>query len=322
MSKEILQKKGLDPLIAPEQERDKAVAEAQKITAPEHEEVVSLGGLHILGTERHEARRIDNQLRGRSGRQGDPGSSRFYLSLEDDLLRIFGSDRLSGIIGKLGMEDGQPIEHRLLTKAIENAQRRVEAHNFDIRKHLLKYDDVINKQREVIYQQRKQILQGEDLKEMLFDMVEDLLDSLLPSYIDKNLPSEEWDLQGLAATLSRQFALDASLDQTRRLFSLNGRGENEALSSSALGLNELRDAVLEALKQYYASKEQRYGEKMMRYLEKMVMLQIIDNLWKDHLQNMDHLKEGIGLRGYAQKDPLIEYKKEGYAMFMEMVDRI
>lgn len=286
------------------------------------EGVAALDGLHILGTERHEARRIDNQLRGRAGRQGDPGSSRFYLSLEDDLLRIFGSDRISGIMGKLGMEDGQPIEHRLVTRAIENAQRKVEAHNFDIRKHLLEYDDVLNKQREVIYHQRRQILEGKSLKEMVFEMLEDALDELLATYVDKDKYSEEWELEGLAEALTRKFALSSKLDRARGLLSLDGKGGEGSPSLSDLTAETLQELLLDTLKQAYERKEHRYGEGLMRHLEKMVMLQVIDSFWKDHLLNMDHLKEGIGLRGYAHKDPLIEYKKEGYEMFMEMVQHL
>lgn len=279
------------------------------------------GGLHIIATERHEARRIDNQLRGRAGRQGDPGSSRFYLSLEDDLLRIFGSERLSGLMQRLGMEDGQPIEHKWVTRAIENAQRKVEAHNFDIRKHLLEYDDVMNKQREVIYQQRRQCLEGRGLKEIVFAMLEEVLDDILVVYVNSEMHPEEWDLEGLRETMWNKLALRLNLDRAKDTISLDGRKDGP-LPIGQLKRDSLREALLNALQRTYENKEKRYGEAMIRHLEKMIMLQIIDTQWKDHLLNMDYLKEGIGLRGYGQRDPLNEYKKEGYEMFMAMVQRI
>ncbi|HBA27643.1 MAG TPA: preprotein translocase subunit SecA, partial [Nitrospinae bacterium] len=283
----------------------------------EKQKVISLGGLHILGTERHEARRIDNQLRGRSGRQGDPGSSRFYLSLEDDLLRIFGSDRISGLMEKLGMEEDQPIEHKMITKAIENAQRKVEAHNFDIRKHLLEYDDVMNKQREVIYEQRKQVLEGENLKEMFFEMLEEVLDETVGIYADEGRHPEDWDMNGLRDSLIRQFSLNITSDNGA--VSIDG---GKSFNKNDINLESLKEALREALEQKYEKKESEIGSEMMRYLEKMVMLQIIDNQWKDHLLVMDHIKEGIGFRGYAQKNPLNEYKKEGFDAFAAMMQRI
>ncbi len=283
--------------------------------------IAKIGGLHILGTERHESRRIDNQLRGRSGRQGDPGSSRFYLSLEDDLLRIFGSDRISGIMERLGMNDGQPIEHKMITKAIENAQRKVEGHNFDIRKHLLEYDDVMNKQREVIYEQRRQVLEGENLKESIFEMIADVLDNIVSLYTSEDTYPEEWDLEGLKDGLSRQFSMNITLDTIDESRELRIAGKEE-LKITDTDQAKLREILLDAVYTNYDKKEQELGSEMMRYLEKMVMLQIIDNLWKDHLLAMDHLKEGIGLRGYAQKNPLNEYKREGYEMFMDMIRRI
>jgi len=316
-----------------------ALEKYKKICAREHEEVIKPkrvtiknpdgttverempGGLHVIGTERHEARRIDNQLRGRAGRQGDPGSSRFYLSLEDDLLRIFGSERLSGLMHKLGMEEGQPIEHKWVTKAIENAQRKVEAHNFDIRKHLLEYDDVMNKQREVIYQQRRQILEGKGLKEMVLDMLEDVIDELLATYVDSSYHPEQWDLEGLREALKNKFNYQINLDLSRGILSLDGD------SATPLAIPELKEEVLRerlvsSLQELYEKKEKRYGSSLMRHLEKMVLLQVIDTQWKDHLLNMDYLKEGIGLRGYAQRDPLNEYKREGYEMFRAMIQRI
>ena len=283
----------------------------------EKQKVISLGGLHILGTERHEARRIDNQLRGRSGRQGDPGSSRFYLSLEDDLLRIFGSERISGLMEKLGMEEDQPIEHKMITKAIENAQRKVESHNFDIRKHLLEYDDVMNKQREVIYEQRKQVLEGENLKEMFFEMLEEALDETVSIYADEGRHPEDWDINGLSDSLIRQFSLNITSDNG--MVSIDG---GKSLDKKDINLELLKEAINEALEKKYEKKESELGSEMMRYLEKMVMLQIIDNQWKDHLFVMDHIKEGIGFRGYAQKNPLNEYKKEGFDAFAAMMQRI
>ena len=265
------------------------------------EGVVGRGGLHILGTERHEARRIDNQLRGRSGRQGDPGSSRFYLSLEDDLLRIFGSDRIKGLMGRLGMDDGEPIEHRLVSNAIEKAQRRVEGHNFDIRKHLLEYDNVMNKQREVIYAQRRQILAGESLKADFLEMAGELVDDLLEDYTGSRMP-EEWDLQGLEAAFSRQFGFRLSLAEN-----LNG---------------DLPDFLTRKVEERFAVRAAEIGPELFEHLQQMVMLQIVDNHWKEHLLNMDHLRDGIGLRGYAQQDPLREYQREGYETFMDMIHRI
>ncbi|MGQ9688536.1 MAG: preprotein translocase subunit SecA [Desulfobaccales bacterium] len=264
--------------------------------------VVERGGLHILATERHEARRIDNQLRGRSGRQGDPGSSRFYLSLEDDLLRIFGSDRIKGLMGRLGMDDGQPIEHRMVSNAIEKAQMRVEAHNFDIRKHLLEYDNVMNQQREVIYAQRRQILAGENLKEDLLEMAQELVEDLVAEYTS-NHGMEEADLKGLEDAFLRQFGFRVSLVGT----SDNG---------------DLEEYLLEKVQERYEAKAQEIGRELWEHLQQMIMLQIVDNHWKDHLLSMDHLRDGIGLRGYAQRDPLREYQKEGYEMFMDLVQRI
>jgi len=263
--------------------------------------VVAQGGLHILATERHEARRIDNQLRGRSGRQGDPGSSRFYLSLEDDLLRIFGSERIKGLMGKLGMDDGQPIEHRMVSNAIEKAQKRVESHNFDIRKHLLEYDDVMNQQREVIYSQRRQILAGENLKEDLLDMAAELVADLVAEYtLEQDLG--EIDLKSLEDAFLRQFGFRVSL-----MGHENG---------------DLEEDLTEKVQERYAAKSQEIGPELWEHLQQMVMLQIVDNHWKDHLLSMDHLRDGIGLRGYAQRDPLQEYKKEGYETFMDLVQRI
>jgi len=270
------------------------------------EGVASLGGLHILGTERHESRRIDNQLRGRSGRQGDNGSSRFYLSLEDDLLRIFGAERISGIMDKIGIEEGQPIEHKMISKAIENAQKRVEGQNFDMRKHLLEYDDVMNRQRQVIYEQRKKVLRGEQLWQDIEEMLDEVVEELIPDFIDEKQHPEEWNLKGLDDTVYKQFFLRLDLSDPEK----------------GLNSQEIGETIVAAVKGHLKKKEEDFGEPLMQHLMKMIMLQSIDTQWKDHLLAMDHLKEGIGLRGYGQKDPVREYQKEGYAMFMEMIYRI
>jgi len=275
------------------------------------EEVVAAGGLHILGTERHESRRIDNQLRGRAGRQGDPGSSRFYLSLEDDLMRIFASERVSQLMLKLGMEEGVPIEHGMVTRAIANAQKKVEAHNFEIRKQLLEYDDVMNKQREVIYQHRHAVLSGKNIQEDVQDMIKEVVTSFLDTCCPADQYPEEWDYTGLAEALQGQFAVDIL------------QGRDQSLDQlKELGRDALREEVGAQIVHAYESKEQELGSDLMRYLEKLMLLQVIDHHWKDHLLGMDHLRDGIGLRGYGQKDPLIEYKREGFDMFSSMMDRI
>ena len=275
------------------------------------QEVVTLGGLHILGTERHESRRIDNQLRGRAGRQGDPGTSRFYLSLEDDLMRIFASERVSQLMLKLGMEEGVPIEHGMVTRAIANAQKKVEAHNFEIRKQLLEYDDVMNKQREVIYRHRRAVLSGDNLTNDLYDMMDSSVESTLNIYCPPEQYPEEWDVKGLTEVMQSQFGLDITQGKHDGGDSLRDVG---------------RDALLEDLRAHvrdaYAKKEQELGPELMRFLEKTFMLQVIDHHWKDHLLAMDHLRDGIGLRGYGQKDPLIEYKREGFDLFAGMMDRV
>jgi preprotein translocase subunit SecA len=285
-----------------EEEYSEALKKSEELCKNDKEKVVSAGGLHILGTERHEARRIDNQLRGRSGRQGDPGSSRFYLSLEDDLMRIFGSDRISGLMEKLGMEESQPIEHKWVTKAIENAQKKVEGHNFDIRKHLLEYDDVMNKQRTEIYSFRREILIGERLRERVLEMTENLVYQLMSVYCPEDKHSEEWDIKGLSEAVYGNFAADKV--EVKADFESTGQ------------------TIFERLKEAYDDKKNEIGEDNFRYLEKMIMLQVVDSQWKDHLLNMDHLKEGIGLRGYGQRDPLVEYKKEAFDAFIDVSDRI
>ncbi|MDD2851773.1 MAG: preprotein translocase subunit SecA [Desulfuromonadaceae bacterium] len=273
----------------------------------EHEEVISLGGLHILGTERHESRRIDNQLRGRSGRQGDPGSSKFYLSLEDDLLRIFGSERVSKIMDLLKIEEGEAITHSMISKSIENAQKKVEAHNFDIRKHLIEYDDVMNKQREVIYTQRREILGGQDIRGSFLEMLDETIEDISSAYAVEKVSPFEWDWQGISDSVFKCFNLHLDLprEMIGRLTPVNFR---ETLNEQAHAL--------------FDGRVQEMGDELMDHLIKIMMLQAIDTHWKDHLLNIDHLKEGIGLRGYGQKDPKQEYKKEAYNLFMEMMIRI
>ncbi len=289
----------------PEEQRRATLEKIRAQCEAEKQEVIALGGLHILGTERHESRRIDNQLRGRAGRQGDPGTSRFYLSLEDDLLRIFGSDRISGLMKRLGMEEGVPIEARIVTRAIENAQKKVEAHHFDIRKQLLEYDDVMNKQREVVYEQRREVLEGDDPRARVQELIEEHLDALIGVYCPAQVYPEEWNLKGLQEALSHQLML--SIDPKE---------------FADQGQETLRETLQERAREAYRRKEQELGESLMRDLEKVVLLRVIDTHWKDHLLAMDYLKEGIGLRGYGQKDPLVEYKREGFDLFAEMIDRI
>jgi len=271
------------------------------------EGVADLGGLHIIGTERHEARRIDNQLRGRSGRQGDPGSSRFYVSLEDDLMRLFGSDNIKGIMDRLGLEEDQPIEHSLITRAIENAQKKVEARNFDIRKHVLEYDDVMNTQREVIYSQRHKVLEKEDLKESINQMIADVIDRLLDVYAGKEIHPEEWDVKGLSEYMADIFQIKDVIDP--------------ALLED-MSRDDVRNTLLEKARAAYDKKEQELGSETMRELERFVMLKTVDQKWMDHIDAMDQLREGIGLRAYGQRDPVIEYKIEGYDMFQEMISSI
>ena len=276
-------------------------------TDAEHDEVVGLGGLHILGTERHEARRIDNQLRGRAGRQGDPGSSRFYLSLEDDLMRIFAKEWVSNLLQRLGMEEGVPIESRLISRRIEAAQKAVEGQNFESRKHLLEYDDVMNKQREAVYGMRRQLLEGVDQKELILDdYVAGILADLLEKYCPKDAHAHEWDIPKLKGDIFTRFGVDILA---------------EGVEPGKLNRQELGDAIFDKLKERYVAKEKLIGPDAMRYHERMIMLSVLDQLWKDHLLSMDHLKEGIGLRGYAQHDPLVEYKRESFDMFEAMMQR-
>ncbi len=274
-----------------------------------HDHVIEAGGLKVIGTERHESRRIDNQLRGRSGRQGDPGETRFYLSLEDNLMRIFGSDRVSGLMEKLGMEPGDAIEHPWVTKAIENAQRKVEAHNFDIRKQLLEYDDVANDQRKVIYEQRNKLLVAEDVSASVAAIHRDVVDALISEHVPPGSFEEQWDVSGLMATLERELRLNVPAGQWLK-------------EDASLDEDGLRARIQEAAEKRYREKAAEIGDDTMRHLEKAIMLQVLDLQWKDHLAAMDHLRQGIQLRGYAQKSPQQEYKREAFELFSEMLDRI
>ncbi len=274
-----------------------------------HQQVLDAGGLHIIGTERHESRRIDNQLRGRSGRQGDTGSSRFYLSLEDSLMRIFASERLAGMMQKLGMEEGEAIEHPWVNKAIENAQRKVEGHNFDIRKQLLEYDDVANDQRQVIYEQRNELMDVDDISETVHAIREDVVHQVMNHFVPPQSMEEQWDIPGLEAAVKQEF--DFEFDITGWL------GEDDNLHEETL-----RERVIEEMGKVYAEKELLAGSDTVRHFEKAVMLQVLDHQWKEHLQAMDHLRQGIHLRGYAQKNPKQEYKRESFEMFSSMLDRM
>jgi preprotein translocase subunit SecA len=267
--------------------------------------VIGAGGLFILGTERHESRRIDNQLRGRAGRQGDPGASRFYLSLEDDLMRIFAKQWVSTLLERLGMEEGVPIESRMISKRIEGAQKAVESQNFESRKHLLEYDDVMNKQREAVYGLRRQLLEGVEQRELILeDYVGGILSGLLDEFAGEKVRPDQWNIKGLEERLINHFGLKLG---------------SEAINAQELSRHELGDAIFDKLKEQYEAKEKILGPETMRQHERMVMLSVIDGLWKDHLLSMDHLKEGIGLRGYAQQDPLVAYKRESFDMFEAMM---
>jgi preprotein translocase subunit SecA len=268
---------------------------------------VALGGLHILGTERHEARRIDNQLRGRAGRQGDPGSSRFFLSLEDDLMRIFGGERVKQMMFRLGMTEGVPIESRLISNRIENAQKSVEAQNFDARKHLLEYDDVMNKQRETIYAIRRSALEGKDQRDYVLGIAEDVALELVDTYCPREQHPGQWNTTQLLAEVSSQFGIDAK-----------AAGADPA----ALNHDQLAGALADAVKARYEEKEKQFSPDLLRWLERRIILDVVDTQWKDHLLSLDHLKEGIGLRGYGQKDPLVEFKKEAFILFEDMMARI
>jgi preprotein translocase subunit SecA len=276
--------------------------EAQKITSEEKKKVIELGGLAVIGTERHESRRIDNQLRGRAGRQGDPGSSRFYLSLEDDLLRLFGGDKLKNLMNRLNIPDNEPIESGMVSKAIENAQKRVEGQNFQIRKRLLEFDDVMNKQRQVIYSLRKDILEGANLEGELKQWIEEVA----LSFIDKYAPAEEyqekWDLDELEKSFKEWLGIDVKIDREKEW-----------------DRKELEDYIIGQILDFYKQKEEKVGSEVLREFERYITLQVLDNLWKDHLHMLDRLRESVSLRGYAQRDPLVEYKKESLDLFEEML---
>ena len=282
--------------------------EFKQHTNEEREKVTAAGGLRIIGTERHESRRIDNQLRGRAGRQGDPGASRFYISLDDDLMRLFGSERLTGIVNALGLEDDQPIEHRMLSNAIENAQRRVEGKNFDIRKHVLQYDDVMNKQREVIYAQRKQVLNGENLKDSFVKMLEGVADSVIATYCADQHP-DYWDWDGMTTYAESLFLPKGALDEVHK-------------DLESVAKEDIKEILLEAANKAYEAREAEFGPELMRELERVVLLRTVDEKWMDHIDAMDQLRYGVGMRGYAQRDPVIEYKFEGFEMFEEMIKNI
>ncbi|MBI3307665.1 MAG: preprotein translocase subunit SecA [Candidatus Omnitrophica bacterium] len=268
--------------------------------------IAGKGGLAVIGTERHEARRIDNQLRGRSGRQGDPGSSKFFISLEDDLMRIFGSDRIAGIMQKLGMEEGEVIQHPLVSKSIETAQKRVEGRNFEIRKHLLEYDDVMNRQREIMYAERDRILRGENVREHIFEMIEDVVEGLLGTYVHPDVKEEDRDSAGLIQAVLSKFGIDCS----------------EIVKESGDNLDFLREDILKKIQERYEIREREFGLERMRFLEGYILLQVMDAKWKDHLHSLDDLKEGIGLRAYGQRDPLVEYKREAFDLFGGMIESI
>jgi preprotein translocase subunit SecA len=273
----------------------------------EHDEVVALGGLHILGTERHEARRIDNQLRGRAGRQGDPGSSRFFLSLEDDLMRIFGGERIKQLMYRFGMTEGVPIESKMISNRIEKAQESVEAQNFDARKHLLEYDDVMNKQRETIYAIRRSALEGKDQRDYVLGVAEDVARELVDTFCSRDKHPDQWNTAQFLAEVHAQFGIDAKAG---------------GADPGTLGHDELAEATVKAVTARYEEKEKQFTADLMRWLERRIILDVVDSQWKDHLLSLDHLKEGIGLRGYGQKDPLVEFKKEAFVLFEDMMARI
>jgi preprotein translocase subunit SecA len=311
LAKQELQKNGMKPGETPADEWDAALGEASErwhgVCAKEKEKVLETGGLYILGTERHESRRVDNQLRGRAGRQGDPGASRFFLSLEDDLMRIFAGDKLRAAMKTLGMEEGVPIESPMVSRAVERAQKQVEQRNFEIRKHLLKYDDVNNAQRREVYALRRDLLQEKEQKEYVLDKGREILDFLIQEHLGEAKEAGERDGEGFHQAILNQFGTDP---------------EREGVHVVEMGLQDIHDSLWEKLEAHYASKEDKVGADIMRRYERHILLQIIDSSWKDHLLAMDHLKEGIGLRAYSQRDPLVEYKRESFDMFSAMKERI
>ena len=302
-----------DPDEATEEQWTRAFASAKRIVEDEHKEVVGIGGLHIVGTERHESRRIDNQLRGRAGRQGDPGSSRFFLSLEDDLMRIFAGDKVKALMQRLGMEEGVAIESKMVSKRIASAQKSVEGRNFEQRKHLLEYDDVMNKQRETIYGLRRQLMEEPDQRDYLLGdppksgVAYDLLSDLTKQFLNPDVSPDDWDVDSYKLQVKTIYDLDV---------------DAEKIELQEMASPEVADAIWEKLKVKYARKEEQIGVEAMRTYERIIMLNIIDAQWKDHLLSLDHLKQGIGLVGYGQKDPLVEYKKQSFDLFQEMLDRI
>jgi preprotein translocase subunit SecA len=307
MAREFLKKEEIDPDEANEEQWNRAFASARRIVEDEHKEVVKIGGLHIVGTERHESRRIDNQLRGRSGRQGDPGSSRFFLSLEDDLMRIFAGDKVKALMQRLGMEKGVAIESKMVSKRIAAAQKSVEGRNFEARKHLLEYDDVMNKQRATIYGLRRQLMEEPDQREYILGVARDLLSDITKQYLDPEVSPDDWDMDNYKLQIHTIYALDTDVEKI------------DILNSTS---PEVEQVIWERAEKHYVQKEQQIGVEAMRTYERIIMLNIIDAQWKDHLLSLDHLKQGIGLVGYGQKDPLVEYKKESFVLFQQMLDRI
>ena len=297
-----------EDVVSAREEYRKLVDRFKKETDAEHEKVVELGGLHIIGTERHESRRIDNQLRGRAGRQGDPGSSRFYVSLEDDLMRLFGSDNISGVMDKLGMDDSVPVEHNLVTRSIESAQKKVETRNFEMRKHVLEYDDVMNQQREVIYSQRRRVLMGEDLQDTLQDMMTGVIETAVERCTAEGKYPEDWDLEGLVSFGEQFFLREGAVSPD----------ELQELGSP----EEIQEWLIDEALAHWQAREEELGTETMRDLERFILLRVVDSKWMDHLDAMDQLRTGIGLRAYGQKDPLVEYKFEAYNMFQQMIDAI
>jgi preprotein translocase subunit SecA len=313
MAREFLKQTEVDPDEATDEQWTGAYSRAKQIVEDEHQEVVSLGGLHIVGTERHESRRIDNQLRGRAGRQGDPGSSRFFLSLEDDLMRIFAGDKVKALMQRLGMEKGVAIESNMVSKRIAAAQKSVEGRNFEARKHLLEYDDVMNKQRETIYGLRRQLMEEPDQRDYLMGdppgagVAYDLLSDITTQYLNPDVSPDDWDVENYKIQIKTIYDFDA---------------DSEGINIPNMTSQEVVDAIWERLKLKYETKEEQIGPEAMRTYERIIMLNIIDAQWKDHLLSLDHLKQGIGLVGYGQKDPLVEYKKQSFDLFQEMLDRI
>lgn len=307
LARDILRSRGIEPAQTTDEEFQLNLQEAQKITEADHQKVIAAGGLHIIGTERHESRRIDNQLRGRAGRQGDPGSSRFFVAMEDDLMRLFGGEMISGLMERLGWTEDMPIEHKAIASRIETAQRKVESRNFEIRKHVLDYDDVLNKQREIIYELRRKLLFGEDIHQKVIEMFDDVIRQLMEVYTNEKIIPEEWDLEGLLQALFTNLLPQQSISL-------------EEIAKA--NYEELHDIIHSRALEFYENKEEAIGTEYLREIERRIMLQTIDTNWMSHLEAMDDLKEGIGLRAYAQNDPLVAYKIEAYQMFKEMRDNI